>query len=39
MRLELPLKLGVTVIAAHIATTGENESMPNFERIFPLLKR
>ena len=25
LRLELPLSLGVTVIAAHIATTGENE--------------
>jgi uncharacterized protein len=35
-RLRLPLKLGVTVIAAHIATTGESEGQDNFERILPM---
>ena len=35
-RLELPLSLGVTVIAAHIATTGESEGEDNFERILPM---
>ena len=35
-RLEFPLSLGVTVIAAHIATTGENEGEDNFERILPM---
>ena len=35
-RLALPLSLGVTVIAAHIATTGENEGVGNFERILPM---
>ena len=36
-RLVLPLKLGVTVIAAHIASTGESEGQDNFERIKPML--
>lgn len=35
-RLQLPLSIGVTVIAAHIATTGENDGEANFERILPL---
>lgn len=35
-RLRLPLNLGVTVIAAHIATTGESEGQDNFERILPM---
>lgn len=35
-RLELALKLGVTVIAAHIATTGKSEGQDNFERILPM---
>jgi uncharacterized protein len=35
-RLRLPLELGVTVIAAHIATTGESEGQGNFERILPM---
>jgi len=34
--LELPLKCGVTVIAAHIATTGESDGQDNFERILPM---
>ena len=38
-RLELPLSLGVTVIAAHVATTGENENESNFERILPLFEK
>lgn len=38
-RLELPLSMGVTVIAAHIATTGENEGESNFERILPMFER
>jgi hypothetical protein len=35
-RLELPLSLGVTVIAAHIASTGESDGEDNFERILPM---
>jgi uncharacterized protein len=35
-RLELALKCGVTVIAAHIATTGKSEGQDNFERIMPM---
>ena len=35
-RLRLPLSLGVTVIAAHIATTGESEQQSNYERILSL---
>lgn len=38
-RLELPLSMGVTVIAAHVATTGDNEGEGNFERILPMLER
>ena len=38
-RLTLPLSVGVTVIAAHIATTGENEGEGNFERILPMFER
>ncbi len=43
LRLELPLSMGVTVIAAHIATTGkattgENAGEDNFERILPLFE-
>lgn len=34
--LRLPLEMGVTVIAAHVATTGANEGQDNFERIQPL---
>lgn len=34
--LELPLRHGVTVIAAHIATTGESDGQDNFERILPM---
>lgn len=36
LRLRLPLSLGVKVIAAHIATTGESDGQDNFERILPL---
>ena len=39
LRLQLPLSLGVTVIAAHVATTGENHGQDNFERILPLFER
>ena len=35
-RLELALRSGVTVIAAHIATSGESEGQDNFERILPM---
>ncbi len=38
-RLELPLSLGVTVIAAHIATTGKTENKSNFQRILPMFSR
>jgi predicted TIM-barrel fold metal-dependent hydrolase len=32
-RLQLPLSLGVTVIAGHIATTGETDEQNNYQRI------
>jgi predicted TIM-barrel fold metal-dependent hydrolase len=35
-RLELPLELGVTVIAAHISTTGKSDGEDNFKRILPM---
>lgn len=38
-RLELPLSMGVTVIAAHIASTGENDGEDNFERMLPMFER
>jgi len=38
-RLALPLGLGVTVIAAHIATTGTTEGQENMERLIPMLNR
>lgn len=37
-RLELALKCGVIVIAAHIATTGESEGEDNFQRILPMFQ-
>jgi len=37
-RLKFPLDLGVVVIAAHIATTGENEGESDFERILPMFR-
>lgn len=33
LRLEQPLKLGVTVIAAHVATTGEHEGERDIDRL------
>ena len=39
VRLELPLSMGVTVIAAHIATTGNSNGQSNFERILPLFDK
>ena len=38
-RLALPLKLGVTVIAAHFAVRGERGGTSNFARLLPLFKR
>ncbi|OIO72857.1 MAG: metal-dependent hydrolase [Zetaproteobacteria bacterium CG1_02_49_23] len=38
-RLELPARLGVKVIAAHIATTGENDGVSNFELLLPLMQQ
>ncbi|MGD0886230.1 MAG: amidohydrolase family protein [Thermodesulfovibrionales bacterium] len=35
-RLRLPLDLGVTVIAAHVATNGKNGGQRNFDRILPM---
>lgn len=37
-RLELPLRLGVTVIAAHAATTGKNDGEDNMERLIGLME-
>jgi hypothetical protein len=39
VKLNLPLVMGVTVIAAHIATTGESQLEPNFDRILPMFRR
>ncbi len=36
MLLRLPLELGVTVIAAHVATTGKTDSETDFERLVGL---
>jgi len=36
VRLKLPLELGVTVIVAHIASTGSNEGQEDFERLLPM---
>lgn len=38
-RLSLALDCGVTVIAAHIATTGSSDGIENFERILPMFAR
>ena len=38
-RLELPLSLGVTVIAAHIASTGTVDGKDNFAHLLPMLAR
>lgn len=38
-RLELPLQVGVTVIAAHIASTGASGGEDNFARILPMFAR
>jgi predicted TIM-barrel fold metal-dependent hydrolase len=38
-RLKLPLEQGVTVIAAHIASTGKTDGEENFQRILPMLRK
>jgi predicted TIM-barrel fold metal-dependent hydrolase len=38
-KLKLALDLGVTVIAAHIATTGEYQGQSSFERLLPMFER
>ncbi len=38
VRLRLPLQLGVTVIAAHIASTGSNEGQRDTDRLKPLMQ-
>lgn len=38
-KLKLPLETGVTVIAAHIATTGEYGGQSSFERLLPMFER
>jgi uncharacterized protein len=38
-RLELPLKLGLTVIAAHVGTAGKSHGQENFERALIMLGR
>ncbi len=38
-RLELPLSIGVTVIAAHIATKGSLDGQPYFDRILPMFAK
>lgn len=36
VRLKLPLEIGVRVIVAHVATTGENEGVEDFQRLLPM---
>ncbi|MHC8441493.1 MAG: amidohydrolase family protein [Candidatus Eutrophobiaceae bacterium] len=36
--LELPLQCGVTVIAAHLATTGKSNGEDNFKRMLPMFR-
>ncbi len=38
-RLELPLSLGVTVIAAHVASTGEQQGVRDFDLLLPMFAR
>ena len=38
-RLELPLRLGVTVIAAHLASTGRLNGERYYDRLLPLFKK
>jgi len=38
LKLKLALDVGVTVIAAHIATTGKSEGEDNFLRILPMIR-
>ena len=39
IRLKLPLSLGVKVIAAHVATTGENEGIPDIQRLLQIVDK
>ncbi|MEJ2200526.1 MAG: amidohydrolase family protein [Desulfuromonadaceae bacterium] len=39
VRLRLPLELGVTVIAAHVASSGSNDGEDNMQRLLPLFAR
>jgi hypothetical protein len=39
VKLEYPLSLGVTVIAAHLASTGRLHGQSYFERLLPLFKK
>ncbi len=39
LRLELPLSLGVKVIAAHISSSGSEQGEDNFNRILPLFRK
>ncbi len=38
VRLKLPLDMGVKVIVAHVASTGENEGVEDFQRLLPLFE-
>ena len=38
LKLRLPLGLGVKVIAAHVATSGQQDGQDNMERLLPLFK-
>jgi len=37
-RLKLPLEIGVRVIVAHVASTGENNGVEDFERLLPMFE-
>ena len=38
-RLDYPLSLGVTIVAAHLASTGRSHGQSNFQRLLPLFKK
>ncbi len=38
LKLQLPLSLGVRIIAAHVATTGENQKESDFSRLSRLMQ-
>ncbi|HAV65436.1 MAG TPA: metal-dependent hydrolase, partial [Verrucomicrobiales bacterium] len=38
-RLKLPLEMGVRVVVAHVASTGANDGVEDFERLLPMFEQ